>query len=313
MTIRRVLVTGATGFIGRWVVARLCDMGADVHAVTHREGGAPPGDLSRDVVWHRADLHDAAAVRGVCATVRASHLLHAAWYVEPHDYLTSLENLRWVGATLQLAEAFRDAGGERMVGVGTSAEYGPSIGPCHELATPLAPTTLYAASKRAVHDVLERWSAQTGVSLAWGRVFNLHGPFEAPSRLVPQLVRAGVTGSAFAMRFPAQRRDYLHVADAGGALAALLASPVTGAVNIASGEPVPLADLAREIEKCLGEPVALAPAPPAVDPAPALVADVGRLRGDVGFSPQYTRAAGLADSAAWWSQWWKTHGDPVLT
>lgn len=313
MTMRRVLVTGATGFIGRWAVARLCDMGADVHAVMHRETGAPTPEISRDVEWHRADLHDAAAVRRVCASVRASHLLHAAWYVEPRDYLTSLENLRWVGATLQLAEAFRDAGGERLVGVGTSAEYGPSTGPCRELATPLAPATLYAASKRAVHDLLERWSAQTGVSFAWGRVFNLHGPFEAPSRLVPQLVRAGVTRTAFAMRFPAQRRDYLHVADTGGAIAALLASPVTGAVNIASGEPVALAELAREIEQCLGEPVTLAPAPPGVDSAPTLVADVSRLGGDVGFSPRYTRAAGLADSAAWWSQWWKTHGDPVLT
>jgi nucleoside-diphosphate-sugar epimerase len=313
MTIRRVLVTGATGFIGRWAVVRLREMGAEVHAVTHHAAGAPADALSRDVVWHRADLHDAAAVQRLCASVRAPHLLHAAWYVEPRDYLTSHENLRWVGATLQLAEAFRDAGGERMVGVGTSAEYGPSPGPCRELATPLAPATLYAASKRAVHDVLERWSAQTGVSFAWGRVFNLHGPFEAPSRLVPQLVRAGVTGTAFAMRFPAQRRDYLHVADTGGAIAALLASPVTGAVNIASGEPVALAELAREVAHCLGGPLTLAPATPAVDPAPTLVADVSRLRNDVGFMPQYTRAAGLADSAAWWSQWWKTHGDPVLT
>jgi nucleoside-diphosphate-sugar epimerase len=309
MSIRRALVTGGTGFIGRWAVARLQEMGAEVHVVTRRRLAAPAGG----VVWHHADLHDAAAVQRLCVAVRASHLLHAAWYVQPRDYLTSHENLRWVGTTLQLAEAFREAGGERVVGVGTSAEYGPSVRPCGEHVTPVVPSTLYAACKNGVHGVLERWAAQNGVLLAWGRVFNLHGPLEAPGRLVPQLIRAGVTGAAFPMRFPAQRRDYMHVADAGGALASLLASDVTDAVNIASGEPIALADLAHEIERCLGQTVSLAPEEAAADPVPTLVADATRLRHDVGFAPRYTRAAGLADSVAWWSQWWKTHGDPVLT
>jgi nucleoside-diphosphate-sugar epimerase len=115
------------------------------------------------------------------------------------------------------------------------------------------------------------------------------------------------------MRFPAQRRDYLHVADAGGALAALLESDVTGAVNIASGEAVALADLAREVGRCLGRAVALAPAAAAVDLAPMLVADATRLRQAVGFTPRYSLSAGLADSAGWWTEWWKSHSDPVLT
>jgi len=227
MTIRRALVTGGSGFIGRWAVARLCELGVEVHAVTHRE---PPA-AGDGVTWHEADLHDATAMRRLLATVRPSHLLHAAWYVEPRDYLTSYDNLRWVGTTLALANAFREAGGERVVGVGTSAEYGPSMSPCREHATPTAPATLYAACKLATFGVLDRWSAQTGVAMAWGRVFNLHGPHEAPSRLVPQLIRAGVTGTAFAMRFhgifpgrphvavllvPAQRRIHGAARQSGG-------------------------------------------------------------------------------------------------
>ena len=306
----RVLVTGGTGFIGRWAVAALREAGRDVHVVTHRE--TPVAD--RDgVTWHRADLHDAVATRRLLADVRPSHLLHAAWHVEPADYLVSLENLRWVASTMHLVEAFRAGGGERVVGVGTSAEYGPAMAPCREDATPLAPATLYAACKAAVHGVLTAWSAQTGVAVAWGRVFNLHGPHEAPGRLVPQLVRAGVARTPFAMRFPAQRRDYMHVADTGGALAALLASDVTGAVNIASGEAIALGDLAQEVARCLGGPIALAPSAAAVDPAPTLVADATRLRQTVGFSPRYSLSAGLADSAGWWREWWKTHSDPVLT
>jgi len=310
MSLRRALVTGGTGFIGRWAVASLRDAGCEVHAVTHRE---PPAAGGNGVVWHRADLHDTPATRQLLADVRPSHLLHAAWYVEPGDYPLSLENLRWVATTMHLVEAFRASGGERVVGVGTSAEYGPAPAPCREDATPLAPATVYAACKTAVHGVLTAWSAQTGVAVAWGRVFNLHGPHEAPGRLVPQLVRAGVARTPFAMRFPAQRRDYMHVADTGGALAALLASDVTGAVNIASGEAVALGDLAQEVARCLGGPIAIAPAAASVDPAPTLVADATRLRRAVGFSPRYSLSAGLADSAGWWSEWWKTHSDPVLT
>ncbi len=310
MSLRRALVTGGTGFIGRWAVAALRDAGHEVHAVTHREAPAVRGD---GVIWHRADLHDAAAIRQLLADVRPSHLLHAAWYVEPADYLRSLENLRWVASTLHLVEAFRAGGGERIVGVGTSAEYGPAMAPCREDTTPLAPATLYAACKSAVHTMLTAWSAQAGVAFAWGRVFNLHGPHEAPGRLVPQLIRAGVTRTPFAMRFPAQRRDYLHVADTGGALAALLGSDVTGAVNIASGEAVTLGDLAREVARCVGQPIALVPAAAAVDPAPMLVADATRLRRAVGFAPRYSLSAGLADSAGWWTEWWKADSDPVLT
>ena len=116
-------------------------------------------------MWHRADLHDARGdTRRLLADVRPSHLLHAAWHVEPADYLLSLENLRWVASTMHLVEAFRAGGGERVVGVGTSAEYGPAMAPCREDATPLAPATLYAACKAAVHSVLTAWSAQTGVA-----------------------------------------------------------------------------------------------------------------------------------------------------
>jgi nucleoside-diphosphate-sugar epimerase len=254
-------------------------------------------------------VKDRAAMQALVALVRPSDLLHLAWYVDPALYLTSLENLTWVGATLDLIEAFGRHGGQRVVAVGTSAEYDASRGPCSEHQTPLAPATLYAACKRAVHEALAGWARQTGTSAAWGRVFFLHGPAEAPGRLVPQLVRAGLAGKPFGLRYPDQVRDYLHVADAGAALAALLQSEVRGAVNIASGDGVSLARLAREVGDCLGAPVALGPREPGVDPVPSLVADISRLRDEVGFAPHYALAEGLHDTVSWW----KVHNDPVLT
>ena len=305
MSAARVLVTGATGFIGRWTVDPLLRAGAEVHAVTRRR----PDGARADVVWHEADLHDRAAVAGLLARVRPSHLLHLAWYVTPGLYLTSLENLGWVSTTLGLLEAFAAAGGRRVVVAGTSAEYDPAGGRCVEGRTPIAPATLYAACKRGVYDVLRGWSAQVGVTFGWGRIFCLHGPDEAPGRLVPQLVRAGLSGAPFPLRYPAQVRDYMHVADTGGALVALLLSDVQDAVNIASGEPVALADLARHVEHCLERPVTLLAGEPAADPVPTLVGDTTRLRVDVGFVPRYTLSEGLRDTV----EWWKARKDLVLT
>ena len=293
MTGARVLVTGATGFIGGWAIDPLLRAGAEVHAITRRR----PDRARTDVVWHEADLQDSAAIRALLAHVCASHLLHLAWYVVPGLYLTSLENLRWVGATVDLLDAFAAAGGRRVVVAGTSAEL------------PVVPATLYAACKRGVYEVLRGWSAQTGVSFGWGRVFFLHGPGEAPGRLVPQLVRAGLTGEPFPMRHPAQVRDYLHVADTAGALVALLGSDVRDAVDIASGEPVVLADLARHVERCLERPVTLREGEPMFDPVPTLVGDATRLRAAVGFVPRFTLSEGLRDTV----EWWKARRDLVLT
>jgi len=304
MSEARVLVTGATGFIGRWTVDPLLRAGVEVHAVTRRR----PDGARADVTWHEADLHDHAATAALLARVRPSHLLHLAWYVTPGLYLTSLENLGWVGTTIGLLEAFATAGGRRVVVAGTSAEYDPAGGLCVEERTPIAPSTLYAACKRGVYDVLRGWSAQVGVTFGWGRIFFLHGPGEAAGRLVPQLVRAGLSGAPFPLRYPAQVRDYLHVADTAGALVALLLSDVQDAVNIASGEPVALADLARHVERCLERPVTLLPGEPVADPVPTLVGDTTRLRADVGFVSRYTLSEGLRDTV----EWWKARKDLVL-
>jgi len=289
----RVLVTGATGFIGRWTVDPLLRAGAEVHAVTRRR----PDGARADVTWHEADLRDRAATAALLERVRPSHLLHLAWYVTPGLYLTSLENLEWVGTTIGLLDAFAAAGGRRVVVAGTSAEL------------PMVPSTLYAACKRGVYEVLRGWSAQVGITFGWGRVFFLHGPDEAPERLVPQLVRAGLTGQPFPMRHPDQVRDYLHVADTAGALVALLLSDVQDAVNIASGEPVVLADLARQVERCLERPVTLLAGEPVFDPVPTLVGDATRLRAEVGFVPRFTLSEGLRDTV----EWWKARKDLVLT
>ena len=292
----KVLVTGARGFVGRHVLDALARFDVEIHAVA---ASAPPRGSDRHT-WHEADLLDPVQREQLVAAVGADTLLHLAWCAKPPDYARHPDNLRWASATLELARAFEANGGTRMVGVGTCAEYDWRYGFCTENLTPLAGSTLYGVAKAAVGQVLEAYAAETGLSIAWGRLFFLLGPHDSPLRLVPSLVRDLNAGRPARCVAGSHVRDFLHVSDAGSALVALLRSGVTGAVNIASGSPVRLADVALGVAQRLGRGDLLS-----IDRGPSLnalvAANVSRLRDEVGWTPTRDFPAALDDTVAWWS------------
>ena len=135
---RTVLVTGATGFIGRHALDPLVARGFRVHAVTSR----PLRTRKSDVTWHRADLLNLDAVSALVASVRPSDLLHFAWSLAPGGSVGPIETLRWVQATLDLVRQFEQHGGTRAVIAGSCAEYDWNHGYCLEDRTPLAPRSV---------------------------------------------------------------------------------------------------------------------------------------------------------------------------
>ena len=182
------------------------------------------------------------------AETQPTHLLHLAWYTEHGSFWNQSENLAWLAASVRLVGAFAAAGGRRAVIAGSCAEYDWSAPqPCSESATPLRPHTLYGTCKKALFEVTSAHAALAGLSLAWGRIFLVHGPHEAHARFVPSLIRSMLAGQAVPMTHGLQRRDFLHAADVAEAFAALLDSAVIGPVNIGSGDPLRLIDVANHI------------------------------------------------------------------
>jgi nucleoside-diphosphate-sugar epimerase len=290
----RVMLTGATGFIGRHTLVALAEAGHEVHAVARKCGPELNG-----VTWHEVDLLEGCEVVG---ETEPEILVHLAWYAEHGKFWASPENVRWVEASLALLRAFAAVGGGRAVMAGTCAEYEWSREVYAEDAS-LRPATLYGAAKHGLHTVAAAYAEQAGLSLVWGRLFFLYGPDEAPERFVPSLVRRLLAGEPAPMTAGTQRRDFLHTADAGAAFAALAVSEVVGPVNVASGEAVLLCELAARIERRVGGPELLqvgARPMPEGEP-PALVADVTRLRREVGWSP----AIGLDDGLDGVIEWWR--------
>jgi len=299
--VSRVLVTGASGFIGRRALAPLLARGFEVHAVGRAV--APDGPLG--VVWHNADLLDREDRKGAVDAAGASHLLHLAWYAEPGRYWTDPVNARWVGATGELLTEFAAAGGRRAVCAGTCAEYDWSApSPFAESATPLRPATLYGTCKDATRRIATALGPNLGLTVAWGRIFFLYGPGEHPDRLVASVARQLAAGERAPTSEGTQRRDFLHVDDVAGAFAAILASDVEGPVNVASGIGLPVRRVVELIAEAAGRPDLLdvGALPGRAGEPPDIAADVGRLRNEVGFRPSLGLEAGLAETLEWWQR-----------
>ena len=294
-----VLLTGASGFIGRHALGVLLARGDEVHAVARREG--PPQD---GVTWHEVDLLQPHAAEGLVRAAEAERLLHLAWYAAPGRFWTSPENERWIDASLRLLRAFGEAGGGRAAMAGTCAEYAWDQAPLRERNTPLEPSTLYGACKHATDVAATAVARELGVSLAWGRVFFLYGPGEDPARLVAAVALGLLAGEQVPTSEGRQRRDFLHVRDVARAFVALLTSDVTGPVNVASGQAVAVRDLVTLIARETGglERVRFGELPPRAGDPQVIVGDVSRLTDEVGFQPAITLKEGISGTVAWWEE-----------
>lgn len=294
----RVLVTGASGFIGWHTLAPLLAAEYEVHAVSLRTSE----DIPNGVRWHQADLLDHECVRSLMDRVRPSHLMHFAWFVEPGRYWTSVENLSWVQASLDLVVEFARYGGRRAALAGTCAEYDWRVGGvCHEQETPAVPATLYGASKLAVGRLAGHASHELGIDVVCGRIFFPYGPREPRERLVPSVICSLLTAKPALCTDGKQNHDFIFVHDVGTAFTLLLSSEVKGPVNIGTGIGVPIADVVSMLARVIGRPELLhlgaLPSRPG-EPA-SLIADVGALRA-IGFVPRYTLEEGARAAVAWW-------------
>lgn len=301
---KKVLLTGASGFIGRHTIPFLLKKEYEVHVVDIVK---KPSHIikNKELFWHECDLLNYKQQKILLMEIKPTHLLHFAWYAVPGKYWTSLENLRWVQSSLDLLMNFVKNGGKRAVFAGTCAEYDWNYGYCSEEITPLKPSTLYGACKNSLHEILNHFSNQTKFSYAWGRIFFLYGPYENPNRLVSSIICSLLKDKPARCSHGNQIRDFLHVEDVAGAFVALLESDVMGPVNIASGQPVALKTIIYTVADLLGGKrhlVELGVLPSPENEPHFLVADVRKLGNKVGWKPKIHLEEGLKNAIEWWKR-----------
>jgi nucleoside-diphosphate-sugar epimerase len=216
-------------------------------------------------------------------------------------------NIDWLSASLTLIQNFATSGGGRAVLAGTCMEYdwrdAANELPMNERHSTFAPTTLYGHCKFALRSVLEEWAAmQSSFSLSSGLVFFPYGPDEMLSRLVPSVVRTCLEGDVPQLTVGRQIRDFVDVWTVGDALAELALSDVQGPVNIASGTGVSVRQLATEIRDRINPDLEIAFGAQSTRPdePSIIVADTGRLIGDLNFQPNFPMAEALDRTIAFW-------------
>ncbi len=248
---KTLLLTGATGFVGRQVLSVLQSRDQHLRVVTraslpdHVEW--PAGTelvLSQDAFAESAAWWEEAA-RGVSA------VLHMAWYTEPGAYLRSPRNLECLAGTLTMAKGCLEAGVKRFVGLGTCFEYDTSHGYL-STSTPLNPASPYAAAKAAAYLFLREYCQERGVSFAWCRLFHLFGENEDPRRLVPYVMSQLALGLPVELTSGNQIRDYLDVREAAAEIVESFLGGREGAINICSGKGITVRALVEQMADVIG-------------------------------------------------------------
>ncbi|NWJ41150.1 MAG: NAD(P)-dependent oxidoreductase [Geothrix sp.] len=285
----KVLLTGASGFLGRHVLEALRCRGIETVLVgRHRPADCPLEEYIETDLLAEPDGGTLFRASG------ATHLLHLAWYVKHGQYWTSELNPRWAEATVRLVDGCCRAGCQGMVLAGTCAEYDWSGGICLEDSTPLRPATPYGASKDAARRQAMALGVQHQVPCAWGRVFLPYGSGEDPRRLVPSLIEVCRGRRAPFAVDAAAHRDFLHASDVAEGFVTLLNRQASGEFNISSGQPVEIGTLVRELARIMGADLQAVldlsvrrPGEP-----PLLAGDNRKLRA-LGWHPQLSLTQGL--------------------
>jgi nucleoside-diphosphate-sugar epimerase len=245
----RVVVTGASGFLGRRLAWWLGEAGAEVHATSR---AAQTAQNQGNMRWHQAD---SAALPALVSELRPEVVFHLAGRMErdrrPEWLVPMLEaNALPVAA---LAAALAEVGRGRLVIAGSAEEYGSAPGPWRESQRE-EPVSPYGLSKSTAAGIVAAAHRACGLQAVVGRLSVLYGPGQRSNQFIPGLIAACLAGQSFAMTRGEQLRDFLFVDDAVEGLATLGAGSHFGrAFNLCSGRSIAVIELARRAAALIGQ------------------------------------------------------------
>lgn len=298
---QRVFVTGATGFVGSFLVRQLLADSRDV-AILMR----PTSDTWRiaNVLDHvhiiNGSMEDVAGFAPQLIGFAPDAVAHLAWRGVTNTHRNDAAQILNVAESVALYAHARDAGCTRFVGMGSQAEYGPVSARLDE-QVPTRPTTVYGAAKLSAALLLDRLAAADGVAFAWLRLFSSYGPKDDPSWLVPYMARRLLAGERPALTPGEQIWDYIYVEDAAAAVLASLDVDASGFFNLGSGVGRPLRTIIEAVRDAIDPalPLGIGEVPYRPDQVMHLEADISALTAATGWTPRMPLDEGLARTIEW--------------
>ncbi len=309
---KKVLVTGAAGFIGSHLTEALVRAGARVRALDLYNADNDwgnlnflPADVLDAVEVVLSDVRDPYAVRS--AVQGREIVFHLAAligipysYVAPQSYVETN-----ITGTLNVLEACRAEGIERMVHTSTSETYGTARYTPIDEAHPLQGQSPYSASKIGADKLAESYFLSFELPVATIRPFNTYGPRQSARAIIPTVISQGLRGNTLTLGNLSPRRDLNYVADTARGFMAVAASESSPGevINIGYGEDISIGDLVVMIGEIIGTEFEIKSDEQRVRPDASevmqLMADNTRARELVGWEPQIGLREGLSRTVDW--------------
>lgn len=309
---KRVLVTGAGGFIGSHLVEMLAQQGANVRALVRYNSRNDAGllrflapDVFSALEVIPADLRDLSALQKAMQGI--THVFHlGALIAIPYSYLHPAEVVQTnVLGTLNVLLAAQTAGVERLVHTSTSEVYGTALRVPINEAHPLQGQSPYSASKIAADKLAESFFCAYNLPVVTLRPFNTYGPRQSARAVIPTMIMQALTRDVIRLGNLDTTRDFTYVTDTvDGFLRAAQALGVEGrTMNLGTGQEIRVGDLAEKIIALVGRPVHVELDPARLRPSKSevlrLLSD-NRLAQDLlGWQPHHSFEEGLQQTIAW--------------
>lgn len=296
MALKRLLVIGGSGFIGRHLCRVAADAGYTVTALSLTPGGAP---INGARALH-ADLGDAARLAAALKGEKFEYVINCGGYIDHRPFRNggrALIKSHFEGVQNLIELLDRDCLA-RFVQIGSSDEYGAGSAPQREDVRE-APISPYSAAKQATTHFLQMlWRTEQFPAVTL-RLFLSYGPGQDQQRFLPQIITGCLEDRTFPVSAGNQLRDFCHVRDVTrGILDALDADNVCGEViNLGSGDPISIRKVIERVQQLIGRgnpEFGRVPMRPGENPA--LYADVSKARRLLAWAPAFTLDAGLADT-----------------
>lgn len=301
---KRVLVTGAAGFVGANLTGELVHLGADVHALVRPSTQLwRIGEIIPRLTIHSGDITHLDQVQEIINKVQPEVIFHLAVHRASSSSQDRLATFQAnVLGTLNLLEATTPLDYHRFIYIGGSLEYGARKTPLRE-SDRLEPTTFFGATKAASTLLCQQFARANRRPMVMLRLFSVYGYWEPPTRLIPTAIMAALRNEEISLTSPGYRRDLIFVEDVVEAcLLAMKAEKAIGEIiNVGSGEQWSNEQVVEMVQAVSGRRFAVRVGEYPARPSDTAhwVADNRKAQKLLGWEPRHTLRSGLEKTVAW--------------
>ena len=284
---KKVLVTGINGLIGQYITEPLKELNFEVYGIGTKD------IVTNQFHYIKLNINDLYKLEKIFNEIKPEYLIHLAWDTK-QGYLYSDANFDLLTSSIKMLKYFKENGVERVIFLGTLAEYKFTNNPVKEDAE-LNLRTIYTKCKNHLREISELYCNKHNMDFCWCRIFNTYGKNEHKYRLFPYIINNLKNNEKVSVNYSQLKRDYMFSSDMAKAIALITNSNVNGIINICTGKYLTLGDIAKIIAKKMNKEYLLELKELETNDFEYMVGDNSRLVNEINFN-DYSNIEDIIDN-----------------